>query len=201
MKRTKTAPPPAPEPWNPDQWPDPEPDPPVATDPAPTQPAPAVDSEHLPDAHLDDVDDFVPPHFGTVAAATPPATQPTAVGDDDRGAKRGPSRALRRGAILLGAVVAAATTSLPEHIGGERNWDYRYVWMRDAGFSLYALLRLGFNAEANAFIEWLSKRLGRGEREHDGLGRAFGQCALDRRFLEIAGAQPRKRVLGQSHRF
>ena len=90
MKRTKTAPPPAPEPWNPDQWPDPEPDPPVATDPAPTQPAPAVDSEHLPDAHLDDVDDFVPPHFGTVAAATPPATQPTAVGDDDRDSAAGP---------------------------------------------------------------------------------------------------------------
>ncbi|WP_143708052.1 hypothetical protein [Gordonia terrae] len=108
MKRTKTAPPPAPEPWNPDQWPDPEPDPPVATDPAPTQAAPAVDSEDLPDAHLGDVDDFVPPHFGTVRAATPPATQPTAVRDDDRGAKRGPSRALRRGAILLGAVVAAA---------------------------------------------------------------------------------------------
>ncbi len=108
MKRTKTAPPPAPEPWNPDQWPDPEPDPPEATDPAPTQAAPAVDSEHLPDAHLDEVDDFVPPHFGTVRAATPPATQPTAVRDDDRGAKRGPSRALRRGAILLGAVVAAA---------------------------------------------------------------------------------------------
>jgi GH15 family glucan-1,4-alpha-glucosidase len=59
-----------------------------------------------------------------------------------------------------GAVIAAPTTSIPELIGGGRNWDYRYVWVRDAGFSLYALLRLGFTDEARAFIGWLSERLG-----------------------------------------
>ncbi len=65
-----------------------------------------------------------------------------------------------------GAIIAAPTTSLPEHIGGSRNWDYRYVWMRDAGFSLYALLRLGFIDEARSFIRWLSERLGH-ERDGD----------------------------------
>jgi GH15 family glucan-1,4-alpha-glucosidase len=59
-----------------------------------------------------------------------------------------------------GGIVAAVTTSLPEQIGGSRNWDYRFVWVRDAGFSLYALLRLGFLEEAAAFIRWLSERLG-----------------------------------------
>ena len=57
-----------------------------------------------------------------------------------------------------GAVVAAPTMGLPERIGGERNWDYRYVWMRDAAFTLYALLRLGFTDEAAAFINWLTDR-------------------------------------------
>ncbi|WP_103501702.1 glycoside hydrolase family 15 protein, partial [Streptomyces sp. SM14] len=60
-----------------------------------------------------------------------------------------------------GAVIAAPTAALPEHLGGERNWDYRYVWIRDAAFSLYALLRLGFTKEAQAFIAWLSRCLGR----------------------------------------
>ena len=57
-----------------------------------------------------------------------------------------------------GAIVAAPTTSLPEQLGGGRNWDYRYTWIRDAAFSLYALLLLGFTEEAASFMGWLTER-------------------------------------------
>ncbi|GAA5005451.1 glycoside hydrolase family 15 protein [Streptomyces siamensis] len=59
-----------------------------------------------------------------------------------------------------GAIIAAPTTSLPEQIGGERNWDYRYVWIRDAAFCVYALLRLGFTDEAEAFMSFLTDHAG-----------------------------------------
>lgn len=58
-----------------------------------------------------------------------------------------------------GSLIAAPTFSLPESIGGVRNWDYRFTWLRDATFTLYALIRLGFVAEAEAFIGWLKGRL------------------------------------------
>ncbi|WP_413759815.1 glycoside hydrolase family 15 protein [Streptomyces sp. MMBL 11-3] len=62
-----------------------------------------------------------------------------------------------------GAIVAAATTSLPEQLGGERNWDYRYVWVRDAAFCVYALLRLGFTSEAEQFMAFTARHISPGD--------------------------------------
>jgi GH15 family glucan-1,4-alpha-glucosidase len=58
-----------------------------------------------------------------------------------------------------GALIAAPTCSLPEVVSGERNWDYRYVWLRDAAFAIYALLRIGFKDEASAFMRYLMARI------------------------------------------
>jgi GH15 family glucan-1,4-alpha-glucosidase len=85
----------------------------------------------------------------------------------------GPGAALvRRAAITLklldhfanGAIVAAPTSSLPEAIGGSRNWDYRYAWIRDAAFSVYAFHRLGLAHEARGFLQWVLDAVEEGGR-------------------------------------
>lgn len=60
--------------------------------------------------------------------------------------------------VRFGSTVAAGTFGLPEGIGGERNWDYRFCWIRDSAFTMYAFLRLGYREEAEAFVDWIQDK-------------------------------------------
>ncbi len=73
-----------------------------------------------------------------------------------------------------GSIIASPTFGLPEEIGGVRNWDYRYTWIRDSSFTLYALMRLGFTDEAHAFMSWLEKRCEESNTDYGGLQLMYG---------------------------
>ncbi|HEY2116400.1 MAG TPA: glycoside hydrolase family 15 protein, partial [Candidatus Angelobacter sp.] len=86
-----------------------------------------------------------------------------------------------------GAIIAAPTTSLPEVIGGSRNWDYRYTWARDAAFTVYGFLRIGFREEAASFFNWLEKNAGRLQRPDAALPvlyTVYGDAQIPEQILE-----------------
>ncbi len=83
-----------------------------------------------------------------------------------------------------GAGVAAPTTSLPERIGGDLNWDYRFCWLRDAGFTVRALLALGCAPEATAFVDWLLHATRLTQPELRVLYDVYGNAPPDERILE-----------------
>ncbi|MBD1588825.1 glycoside hydrolase family 15 protein [Pseudomonas typographi] len=90
-----------------------------------------------------------------------------------------------------GGILAAATFGLPEQKGGERNWDYRYTWVRDASFTVYAFMRLGFSEEANAYMRWVRARVSDccdDERHlHVMYSAAGSQAVAEQRLEHLAG--------------
>jgi GH15 family glucan-1,4-alpha-glucosidase len=86
--------------------------------------------------------------------------------------------------LPTGGIVAAPTTSLPEQPGGPRNWDYRYCWLRDAAFTLYALLNAGYREEASAWREWLLRAVAGHPQDMQILYGIAGERRLDE--LELA---------------
>lgn len=74
----------------------------------------------------------------------------------------------------FGSIIASPTFGLPEEIGGVRNWDYRYTWIRDSSFTLYAFMRLGFTEETHAFMRWLEKRCEESDTDYGGLQLMYG---------------------------
>jgi GH15 family glucan-1,4-alpha-glucosidase len=96
----------------------------------------------------------------------------------------------------FGSIIAAPTFGLPESIGGQRNWDYRYTWIRDASFTVYSLIRLGYTKEAGSFMTWV-EQLFRKISEDERLGimysidgnRQLVECQLDQ-FEGYKGSSP-----------
>ena len=82
-----------------------------------------------------------------------------------------------------GGIVAAVTTSLPEQIGGPRNWDYRYCWLRDASLTLFALMEAGFTAEASSWRDWLQRSIAGSAAQIQIMYGLHGERALDERAL------------------
>jgi len=108
----------------------------------------------------------------------------------------GPQEAMvRRAAITLklcdhwvnGSLVAAPTSSLPAPVGGVRNWDYRYAWIRDASFAVFALRRIGFANEADAFLGWVLDAFEQSRRPRIMYALAGGPVPEEREDTELAG--------------